>query len=192
VWKVVLGEASSRGGVREFEVQRGRITAERVPSGRGGGGALDLNRLNIDSDGAFTIVDQEAKKANLPFDRVDYLLSNGGRGGAPVWHLEMYDGRKGRVGSLEISADSGNVITRDFQGGRGPVAQDDGEFLREHTERDRPPAGDRDYYDRGREDYPRRVARDEEELGPGITDIFGKIERHFQKRGRQFKSFFGR
>lgn len=206
IWKVVLAENGSRGGVREYEVQKGRISGERSPSGRGAGVPLDLNNLNVDSDGAFTIVNQEAQKARLPFDRIDYALTNAGR--APIWHLDIFDGRNGRVGSLDIAADSGNVTNRDLQGGqRPPPAQDDRDFLRDQTARerrapvDRPPAYAEDrgrrsddprYDDPRYRDDDRRMYRDDEEpLGPGITDIFGKIGRHFDRRSRQLKNFFG-
>lgn len=194
VWKVVLAEAG-RAGVREYEVQHGRITAERSPSGpRGGGAPLDLNRLNVDSEGAFTIVNQEAQKAGMPFDRVDYFLSNSGRGSAPVWHLEVFDGRKGQVASMDIAADSGNVLNRDFQGGHRPAAQDDQEFLRAQNERARRGPGDEPpvYEDDRRPPDDRRRIREQDDLGPGILDIFGKISRHFDKRSRQLKSFFER
>src|SRR3954463_6851141 len=95
VWKVVLADDRARGGVHEFEVQKGHISGDRTPSGGRPGIPLDLNKVNIDSDGAFTIVNQEAQKAKLPFDRVDYFLNNTGR--ASIWHLELFDGHNGRV-----------------------------------------------------------------------------------------------
>jgi hypothetical protein len=192
VWKVVLADDRARGGVHEYEVQRGKITADRSPSGGRPGQPLDLNKVNIDSDGAFTIVNQETQKAHLPFDRVDYFLTNTGR--AAVWHLEIFDGRNGRVGSLDIAADTGNVTNRDFQGGNRPPGQDDRDFLRDQAARDhRGPGGGTVYEDDRRvyRDDDRRAYRDEDDLGPGITDIFGKIGRHFEKRSKQLKSFFG-
>lgn len=197
MWKVVLADERARGGVHEYEVQRGKVSGERSPSNGRGGIPIDLNKVNIDSDGAFTIVNQETQKAHLPFDRVDYTLTNTGR--AAIWHLEIFDGRNGRVGSIDIAADSGNVMNRDFQGGNRTQAQEDRDFLRDQAAHDRrPPPNDRPVYederryDDRRYDDRRRVYReDEEELGPGITDIFGKIGRHFEKRGKQIKSFFG-
>ena len=190
VWKVVLADDRARGGVHEYEVQRGKISGDRTPSGGRPGIPLDLNKVNIDSDGAFTIVNQETQKAHVPFDRVDYFLTNTGR--VAMWHLEIFDGRNGKVGSLDIAADTGNVTNRDFEGGDRPPAQDDRAFLREQAARDhRAPAGPV-YDDDRRPPYDeRRVYRDDDDLGPGITDIFGKIARHFEKRSRQLKSFFG-
>ncbi|HEV7402669.1 MAG TPA: hypothetical protein VGO11_07090 [Chthoniobacteraceae bacterium] len=193
VWKVVLADERARGGVHEYEVQRGKISGDRSPTGGHPGIPLDLNKVNIDSDGAFTIVNQEAQKAHLPFDRVDYVLTNTGR--VSIWHMEIFDGRNGRVGSLEIAADSGNVTNRDLQGAGHPPAQDDREFLRDQAARDHrgPGPGPGPVYDEGRRPPrdDRREYRDDDDLGPGIFDIVGKITRHFEKRGRQVKSFFG-
>src|SRR4051794_19996235 len=50
MWKITLQDPEARGGVREYEVQQGRITGERAPSGRAATGTpLDLGKLNIDS-----------------------------------------------------------------------------------------------------------------------------------------------
>src|SRR5688572_28915087 len=69
VWKVTLRDPAARGGIREIEVQRGRIIGERTPTARGDVGAeLNLNQLNPDSEGAFTVADTEMKKDKQPFD----------------------------------------------------------------------------------------------------------------------------
>src|SRR5437867_2269029 len=51
VWLVVLGEPRARGGIRELEVQRGKIIGERAPAARALGTAMNFNQLNLDSDG---------------------------------------------------------------------------------------------------------------------------------------------
>src|SRR4051812_41545885 len=83
-WKVIIDEPRARGGVREIEVQRGKIVSERTPTTRGAGSTMNFNQLNLDSEGAFTIANQEAEKAGVPFDHVDYRLTSGTGGGAPV------------------------------------------------------------------------------------------------------------
>ena len=86
VWKIVLSEPGARGGVREVDVQRGKVIGERTPVARGPvGEAMDFSRLNLDSDGVFTIVNQETQKTGQTFDRLDYSLRSGSGGGAPVW-----------------------------------------------------------------------------------------------------------
>ena len=37
VWKIILDDTQARGGVREVEVQGGRIIGERTPTGRAAG-----------------------------------------------------------------------------------------------------------------------------------------------------------
>lgn len=223
VWKVVVADQGSRGGVREYEVERGRISGERAPSGRPSGAPLDLNRLNIDSEGAFTIINEECKKAAVPFDRVDYVLNSGSRGGVPTWHIEIFNGRDGRVGTMEIAADTGNVSNRQLTAKNRNTTAEDRAYLRENPgpdDRRRTTTVERrrEYVDVPREDrrdyeedrvYDERDYEDVEEYrddrrhpddrrvyveeeGPGITDLFGKIDRHFKRRGKQIKNFFTR
>ena len=100
VWKIILEDPRARGGVREVEVQRGKIVSERTPTSHGLGGSMNFNQLNLDSEGAFTIADQEAQKANVIFSTVDYVLKSGTNGGPPLWDLELSDGKTGHVLSL--------------------------------------------------------------------------------------------
>ncbi len=187
VWKVTLKDTKARGGLRELEVQRGRIISERTPVSRVLGEPMNFNQLNLDSDGVFTIANQEAEKASVTFDRADYTLRSGTQGGAPVWSVDFYEGRNGRVGRFDIAADSGTVLRKDLQNSRREqITREDRDFLREEEEvqeeeryvdrRDR-----RDYRDR-RYEY-----EDEEDRGPRF---FERVERHFRKRGRQFENFF--
>ncbi|MDB6149173.1 MAG: hypothetical protein JWQ44_621 [Chthoniobacter sp.] len=178
-WKLMVEDQKARGGVRELEVQRGRIVSERTPVGRNLGAPMNFNQLNLDSDGAFTVVNQEAQKRARPFDRLDYVL-HGGTGGAPVWDIELFDGRTGRVGSMRISADTGEIIQQNFTGsGRNPE-EDDRSFV-EGSEPDR---------DRDRDGERRRVYRDDEEVGTTLPEFVDRVGRHFQRRGRQLENFF--
>jgi hypothetical protein len=172
VWKVIIDEPRARGGVREIEVQQGKIIGERTPTSRRTGPAMNFNQLNLDSEGAFTIANQEAQKTNLPFDRVNYFLKSGSNGGAPVWELELSDGRSGRMGLITIAADSGTVLRLDRAGSS---------------------ADDRAYLD-DRRDPPQDPADDEATAGqptPGsLPFLINRVNRHFQKRGRQLENFF--
>src|SRR2546425_5296953 len=66
VWKIVFDEPSARGGVREVEVAKGKIVSERTPvrtySGTSEGAVMDFHKLNLDSEGAFTVAEKEAAK----------------------------------------------------------------------------------------------------------------------------------
>ena len=177
-WKIIVDDPRARGGVREVEVQRGKIISERTPTSHGMSNPMNFNQLNLDSEGAFTIANQEAQKANVPFDRVNFLLKAGTGGGAPVWELELFDGRNGRSGSLTIAADSGTVLHRQLDRPHGP-AMDDHAYLD----------------DRNNPQPPRRSSDDADDRdsdhGPGgLPGFLNRIGRHFEKRGRQIENFF--
>ena len=177
VWKVVVDEPRARGGVREIEVQHGKIIGERTPTSRGAGSPMNFNQLNLDSEGAFTIANQEAQKSGVPFDRVDYLLKSGTGGGAPVWELELFDGRQGSTGYVAIAADSGAVLRRELNRD-SRVASSDRDYL---DDRQNPP--------RGSDDRDDRRYREQSSSG-SLPGIVNRVGRHFQKRGRQIENFF--
>ena len=64
MWTIVLDDPAARGGVRELQVVSGQIASERTPvsSELAGGKTIDLNQLNLDSDGAYQVAEEEAKK----------------------------------------------------------------------------------------------------------------------------------
>ncbi len=171
-------------------MQRGKIIGERTPTGRGLGSPMNFNQLNLDSEGAFTIANQEAQKVGVPFDRVDYVLKSGTGGGAPVWEMELFNGNSGRTGSLTIAADNGAVLHKQLdQRSRG--GREDGRtFLDEQDRRN----GNRPGDDRGDD----RRAPDGDGGGysqPGesfrsVPDFFHRLGNRFKKRGHQLENFF--
>jgi hypothetical protein len=178
-WKIVIDDPKARGGIREVEIDHGKVVSERTPTARGNGGAMNFNQLNLDSEGAFTIANQEAQKGHLPFDRVDYVLKSGTGGGAPVWELDLSDAKTGRTGAVEIAADSGTVVHRDlnthrdddhaYVDGRIPVPPPPPAYA--HTD-------DGEHYSKSGE--PVR----------SLPDLWHKFTRHMEKRERQLQSFF--
>lgn len=180
VWKIVIDDPHARGGLREVEIEKGKIVSERTPTAsHGAGSAMNFNQLNLDSEGAFTVANQEAQKGHLPFDRVDYILKSGTGGGVPVWELDLSDAKTGRSGNVEVAADSGTVLRHDFDS---------------HT------AEDRTYVD-GRggppppPPYPSRPDADyhssKQDPAPGTLPAFwNRVTRHIEKRERQLQNFF--
>jgi hypothetical protein len=158
--------------VRELEIRSGHIAGERTPVGKDYGPQMNFNQLNLDSDGAFTVANQEAEKRGIAFDRIDYTLSSANGGGAPLWTIELYEGRNGRVATLRVAADSGAIVEQNFsqehrfEGDRAYVEED-------HRRESRPP------------EY-----REERDPAEEVGDFFKRIGRHFQKRGRQLNNFF--
>ena len=196
VWKITLDEPRARGGVRELEVQRGKIISERTPAaGRTAGSPMNFTQLNLDSDGAFTVANQEAQKAAAPFDHADYVLHSGSGGGAPVWQIELTDSKLGRAGSIDIAADTGTILRQEFSRptARGPVA-DDRTFLDDR--RTPPPPPPR--YDDGRatrsdDSRPDRSGDGYSQSGEsfrGVGDFFHRIGKRFEKRSGQLENFF--
>ena len=179
-WKVTIDEPRARGGVREIDVQRGKIVGERTPTARSSGSPMNFNQLNLDSEGAFTIANQEAEKAGVPFDRVDYRLTSGTGGGAPVWALDLFDGKNGRMGSIEFAADSGTVLHRQLS--RTPQSSSD--------------LDDRAYLDDRRPPPPPSRSGDGEGSSrPGepfrsVPDFFHRLGKRFEKRSHQLENFF--
>jgi hypothetical protein len=214
VWKVTLDEPRARGGVRELDVQRGKVISERTPAAaRTTGSPMNFNQLNLDSDGAFTVANQEARKGGIPFDQVNYTLRSGTGGGAPVWQLELSDTKLGRAGTIDIAADTGAVLSQNL---RQPTASRPGNE-RTFSDSNRrsqppppPPVSDRyardqdrdsggDRYSGGGDRYPadgpRYSGGDSRYSQPGepfrsVGDFFHRVGKRFQKRGVQIENFF--
>lgn len=177
VWKVIIDEPRARGGVREIEVQRGKIIGERTPTSRGAGSPMNFNQLNLDSEGAFTIANQEAQKVGALFDHMDYLLKSGSNGGAPIWELELFDGRNGRAGLITVAADSGTVLHRQFDRS-SHSGSDDRTYLEYGGTPRRPSDGDMETPDH------------EHRSSGGLPAFLDRVGRHFEKRGHQIENFF--
>ena len=111
IWKITVEDGASRSGVREFDVEGTKLVSERAPAGGVTGTALNVNRLNLDSDGVNTIAAREAKKAGYRFDHLDYFLRAGSKGGTPVWEVRLVDGQSGDVATLNLSADTGTILS---------------------------------------------------------------------------------
>jgi len=183
VWKITLDEPRARGGVREIEVQRGKIISERAPtSSRTAGSPMNFTQLNLDSEGAFTVANQEAQKMATPFDHVDYVLRSGTGGGAPVWLLELTDSKLGRAGSIEIAADSGTILRKEIGLGRLRQPDDDRAYLNDRVNppppRSSPPRSDESGYSAPGEPFR------------SPADFFHRLGKRFEKRTGQMENFF--
>lgn len=191
VWKVVLREPDARGGVREVEVQRGKIIGERTPVARGPvGEPMDFSRLNLDSEGAFTLVEQEAAKKGVRFDRIDYALRSGSGGGAPVWTIELFDGPRGMVGTMLLAADTGAVLE---QSGL-TAAREDVSGDRDYVNGNPPPPPPVVYEDVPRGRDRNRTYSDGRYSQPGehfrgIGDFFHRLGNRVARRGEHLENF---
>ncbi len=193
-WTVVTVDPMARGGVRVFGVRDGRILSEKTPT-RGGNEPvpMNFNLLNLDSAGAFTVAEQEAKRGRLGFDRVNYLLQPGSRSPVPVWVIDLL-GRSGTpVASIEISAENGRVVElRSQRGDRRDYAAEDRQYL--DTSGGEPVVRQRPVYDvdsgrdgRGYSDEPQ--SSDGGFLGR-MQRFGNRVGRHFQRDGAALQRFF--
>jgi hypothetical protein len=111
VWKIIVKDAAARGGAKEFSVQGSKLAGEQAA--RAGGAPMNMGQLNLDSDGAHTVAEREAKKVAFAYDHVSYTLRAGSKGGSPVWEIRLADEQSGETASLNIAATTGNVLSTD-------------------------------------------------------------------------------
>ncbi|MGC1480739.1 MAG: hypothetical protein WA771_09565 [Chthoniobacterales bacterium] len=112
-WTIVMIDPSARTGIREFVVSRGRIQSERTPV-RGYDGLnrlppINFTRLNLDSDGAFSLAEKEATREKVGFNSIDYTLRTQVSSGSPIWVVRLFDYMGAPVGTVEVSAETGKV-----------------------------------------------------------------------------------
>lgn len=173
-WLISVVDKEARGGVREFGVQGTKITSERTPAGRAIGALMNMNQLNLDSDGAQTIAEREAKKAGFIYTYGDYVLRAGTRGGAPVWELHLVDEKTGDVATFIIAADKGTVLST--------------EGLNKARTEPPPPEDPRRQAGRGDERRPANSnGRTDvfQRAGESMSHFFDRVGQHLERRGRQ-------
>jgi hypothetical protein len=112
VWKVTVADEGGRGGLQEVDVQRGKVVGHRRIPSAAGAVNLNLNAIQLDSDGVFSLANAEAVRAGVTYDRIDYTLSSTNQSGLPVWSVELFDGPSARTGALKILADNASIIER--------------------------------------------------------------------------------
>lgn len=125
-WVLLFNDPAARGGVREIVVQDGAILSERTPlsgfSGLGDLPVLPSARLNLDSDGAFRIANDEAKREGIGFHWVNYTLRfDAASGEGPLWVLDLVDVAGVSAGSVVISAETLGIV-RGLRGTPAPMA----------------------------------------------------------------------
>jgi hypothetical protein len=109
-WKIVVADPRAKSGVREIEVRKGKITGETSPRmPRATDQPMDLNLLNLDSEGAMEVVATQTDAVNTA-ERISYTLANGADSGTPVWTVRVQPPRQGPPTSMQIAADTGAII----------------------------------------------------------------------------------
>jgi hypothetical protein len=113
-WKIVFSDPSARGGIREVTASGHEIISQRTPlrgyTDVGTQQPIALNRLNLDSGGAFDVANKQAVAKQLPFNWIDYSLRANNVTGAPMWVLRLFNNLGAQVGVLQVSAEDGSII----------------------------------------------------------------------------------
>jgi hypothetical protein len=111
-WKVMLEDKTAQGGIREVEVNGGRIVSERTPLhavvGSTEGATINTAQLNLDSSGAYSLASNTAQKSNARFTTVTYALRTD-EGGEPIWVVTLQSQGRRPIGTIYIGANAGTV-----------------------------------------------------------------------------------
>lgn len=111
-WKILVGDRSANGGVREIVVADNRIASQRVPNrsvvGSTEGNTINTARLNLDSTGAYAVASHTAETSHVTFSLVSYTLRTDSRGN-PTWIVTLEDRSRRPVGTIHIKANDGRV-----------------------------------------------------------------------------------
>ena len=174
VWRVVARDRV--GAVREFFVSKGAIIAEGViPREKANGISgtpLPVERLNIDSKGAFEIADAAARGAKVGFDHLNFQLRCIQNSPNAAWFIALVDAQGGRVGEICVGASTGTIISqawfqRPTEVAGGPVPPP-------------PPATPPTFWQRTREGLSQGVTG----VRHGIGNTAGWIQRQVTPSGR--------
>jgi hypothetical protein len=113
-WRVTARDLGRSNVLHEYWIGERRVTDEglnddyypdRLPKG-----FFKLSRVKLDSTQAFAIAEQVARDAGSGFDSVNYKLHGREYTSEPVWTLTLLDKEEEIVGSVHLSADSGEVL----------------------------------------------------------------------------------
>jgi hypothetical protein len=115
VWKVIMADRRVPTGAREIQVAGGRIRSDAMAVvDRRGNRPINVNELNLDSDGVLITVNQEVAQP-VPEEFVHYRLSNSTYGSTPVWTVALHHQPDGEISSMQIAADTGAVLAKSLR-----------------------------------------------------------------------------
>src|SRR6267142_4342745 len=110
-WKIVVEDPQGR-GVRELQIADGRIDsdneADRDVAGSTEGATIDVSRLNLDSNGAYSVASHTAEASHTSFATADYTLRTDDRG-EPTWIVTLRNRSSRPIGTIYIGGTHGTV-----------------------------------------------------------------------------------
>ena len=190
-WKITVKSAAGSTSGKTYTVQGKQIAGERA--GRAEGAALNMSQLSLDSDGAHTVAEREAKKTAFAYDHASYWLHSGSKSGAPVWEVRLIDDQSGSAATVNISATTGKVLSTDGLSARrksiaaapvdevAPVPAPAPEPRYQAVPEERPTKG------RGATEGIRQASDDANDF---LDKAGNRVGNHLSRRGRQIGDFF--
>jgi hypothetical protein len=113
-WHVLVHDPKAEGGLREYVVARGEVTASHEVSqfaeSLRAGDVIGADAVKVDSDRAAKQAQQFAEANKLAVKTLHYELAKG-TAGAPVWTVICLDSAGREVGQLVIHATRGTVVS---------------------------------------------------------------------------------
>jgi hypothetical protein len=176
-WKILLDDTKARGGIREIEVENGKIISERTPlrsSVEGSlGKTIDTGKLNLDSSGAYTLAQQTAQKSHISFTTADYALRVDERGN-PIWMISLQRPNGEFAGRIFIGANHGTVTRTEglFAGGDQVAMADD-----QNADQEREESDDND--DGEANPVKRSIKHTFHQVSEDVKRTFNKVRRSF-------------
>jgi len=120
-WHLLVHDKESETGLREYVIAGGEIVASRIISqfaqSLTAQDVIGLEALKCDSDQVARIAQDYAMANNVTAVAMNYKLKKEGPDAAPLWHVTCFDGSGNELGHIVLSAEKGNVVSRDgFRG----------------------------------------------------------------------------
>ena len=187
VWKITVKNSAASTNGKNFSVQGKQIAGDRAAAASGA--ALNMSQLSLDSDGAHTVAEREAKKTAFAYDHASYWLHAGSKSGAPVWEVRLTDDQSGNAATVNISATTGKVLSTDgLSVRRKPIAA-----APAPVEEIEPAPAPR--YQPAPDERPVRTTNGKfspslQRANDEADQFFDRVGNHMTRRGRQIGDFF--
>ncbi len=187
-WTLLFHDQTVRGQLREIQVEGGSIVGETTPnirdiSPRAARLVMDLRKLNLNSDGAFQITNQEAIRARFGFDGLNFTLRAQEVNNAPAWTVEYLDTRGRGFASILISAENGQVLRQPVPPARRGASTSPGRSSNLESTGTLPPPPPHLAHDDGiLSRTGRTMDRAGVSLERGLTKVGSTVERFFTGR----------
>ena len=187
VWKITVKNSAASTNGKIFSVQGKQIAGDRAAAASGA--ALNMSQLSLDSDGAHTVAEREAKKTSFAYDHASYWLHAGSKSGAPVWEVRLTDDQSGNAATVNISATTGKVLSSEgLSARRKPIAAAPApveEIVPAPAPRYQPAPDERPARTTSGKFSPSLQRANDE-----ADQFFDRVGNHMTRRGRQIGDFF--